>query len=84
MKASYEDLAGSYQHLADKMTAWAAWIETERALLDATKSTLAGDQPSRAGPGTPSAPAKLVGEQRPGEARDHRHGVTGSQASRAV
>src|SRR5580692_1939067 len=41
IKTSYEDLAGSYQHLADKMTAWAAWIAAERVILDAAKSSLA-------------------------------------------
>jgi hypothetical protein len=55
IKASYEDLAGSYQHLADKMTAWAAWIETERALLDATKSALAVQTAAISPPEQPQA-----------------------------
>jgi hypothetical protein len=41
IKASYEDLAGSYQHLADKTTMWAAGIETERVILDAARTSLA-------------------------------------------
>jgi hypothetical protein len=49
IKASYEDLAWSYQHLADKTTVWAAWIETERVILDAAKSSLAV-QKAAAGP----------------------------------
>jgi hypothetical protein len=44
IKASYEDLAGSYQHLADKTTVWAAGIETERAILDAAKFSLAAQK----------------------------------------
>jgi hypothetical protein len=41
IKASYVDLAGSYQHLADKTTMWAAGIETERVILDAARTSLA-------------------------------------------
>ena len=44
MKASYEDLAESYQLLADNTSRWAAWIETERAILGAAKSSLAAQK----------------------------------------
>ena len=44
IKASYEHLAGSYHHLADKMAALAVWIETERVILGAVKSSLAAQK----------------------------------------
>ena len=44
IKASYEDLAGSYQHLAHKAAMWAAGIEAERIILDAARTSLAAQK----------------------------------------